>query len=169
MTLEEINLLGLVLEGTLKEGVKEIEVKGPLLLLNRKWIKEIEEVEMDKISHKLALLCVKYIPAIVALTEFLATLLSFAGISGALLGCIFGSSILSLVPMYILSYTFKFCKYHRMILNYIVMNKALYLVDYLFILPFTDYIVLLIYMILAGIYLALIIYNYLKYGDRNSA
>lgn len=71
--------------------------------------------------------------------------------------------------MYIMSYAFKFCKYHRMIINYIVVNKVVYLIDYLFVLPLTIANLALLYLSLAGIFIALIIYNYLKYGDRNSA
>lgn len=71
--------------------------------------------------------------------------------------------------MYIMSYAFKFCKYHRKILNYIVFNKIAYLVDYIFVIPAADKIIFMLYLVVAGIFLVLIIRDYLKYGDRNSA
>ena len=125
---------------------------------------------MDKmLSHKLAILCVKYIPVIVALTHVLAIILTFLNIGTGLLGCILGTSVISLVPMYIMSYAFKFCKYHRKILNYIVFNKIAYLVDYIFVIPAADKIIFMLYLIVVGVFLTLIIRDYLKYGDRNSA
>ena len=60
------------------------------------------------LSHKLTILCVKYIPVIVALTDVLAIILTFLNIGTGLLGCILGASVISLVPMYIMSYAFKF-------------------------------------------------------------
>lgn len=138
-------------------------------MLNRKWIKEIEEVEMEKVSHKLTLLCVKYIPVIVALADLVAILITFFTPLPMFISFTFSSSIITLIPMYIMSYAFKFCKYHRMIINYIVVNKVVYLIDYLFVLPLTIANLALLYLSLAGIFIALIIYNYLKYGDRNSA
>lgn len=122
---------------------------------------------MEKLSHKLTLLCVKYLPVIVALNEFLASVLFLIGISAIPLGHLFGISLVGLIPMYIMSYAFKFCKYHRMILNYIVANKSLLLIDCLFVIPISDIWFIGINFVMAGIFLALIIYNYLKYGDRS--
>lgn len=123
---------------------------------------------MEKAPHKLTLLCVK-IPVIVALADLVAIFITFFTPLPMFISYTFSSSIITLIPMYIMSYAFKFCKYHRMIINYIVVNKVVYLIDYLFVLPLTIANLVLLYLSLAGIFIALIIYNYLKYGDRNSA
>lgn len=149
-----------------REEVKEELV--PLHLLNRQVIKVTEERKMEKLSHKLTLICVKYLPVIVAIFELLASVLFFLGVDVSILGYLLGVSVVGLIPMYIMSYAFKFCKYHRMILNYIVSNKLLYLIDYIFIIPFGNIGIVGVSFILAGIFLALTIYNYLKYGDRNN-
>lgn len=124
---------------------------------------------MNKLSHKLIVLCVKYIPAILAIVEFVATLLVYFNIGIGGLSIIFGTSVLSLIPMYIASYAFNFCKYHRLILNYIALNKLLYIIDDLFKLPLADYNFMVFYIVLTGLFFAATIYNYLKYGDRSDS
>lgn len=123
---------------------------------------------MEKLTHKLTLICVKYIPILVAMIELLGTVLSFLNIGTILLAYLFGSSVVTLIPMYIMSYAFKFCKYHRMVLNYIVANKLIFMLDYLFVIPLSATGFIAATITLAGIFLALTIYNYLKYGDRNN-
>lgn len=128
----------------------------------------IGEVKVEKLTHKLTLICVKYIPILVAIVELLGTVLSFLNIGTILLAYLFGSSVVTLIPMYIMSYAFKFCKYHRMVLNYIVANKLIFMLDYLFVIPLSATGFMAATITLAGIFLALTIYNYLKYGDRNN-
>lgn len=123
---------------------------------------------MEKLFHKLTLICVKYVPMLVALAELLGTVLIFLNISTALLGYLLGSSVITLIPMYITSYAFRFCKYHRMILNYVVVNKIVFLLDYIFIFPLSATGLIVLATILAVIFLVVIIYNYLKYGDRSN-
>lgn len=122
---------------------------------------------MEKLFHKLTLICVKYVPILVALTELLGTVLTFLNISTVFLGYLLGSSVITLIPMYITSYAFRFCKYHRMILNYIVANKIVFLLDYIFILPLSATGLVLLATTLAMLFLVSIIYNYMKYGDRS--
>jgi hypothetical protein len=128
----------------------------------------IGEVKVEKLTHKLTLICVKYIPILVAIVELLGTVLSFLNIGTILLAYLFGSSVVTLIPMYIMSYAFKFCKYHRMVLNYIVANKLIFMLNYLFVIPLSATGFIATTITLAGIFLALTIYNYLKYGDRNN-
>lgn len=55
-----------------------------------------------------------------------------------------------------------------MVLNYIVANKLIFMLDYLFVIPLSATGFIATTITLAGIFLALTIYNYLKYGDRNN-
>lgn len=55
-----------------------------------------------------------------------------------------------------------------MVLNYIVANKLIFMLDYLFVIPLSATGFIAATITLAGIFLALTIYNYLKYGDRNN-
>lgn len=104
-----------------------------------------------------------------ALVDLISIILVFMDMGSFMLDYVFGTSVISLVPMYIMSYAFKFCKYHRMILNYILANRIVFLVDSLFKLSVEDISLFLIYLGIAGIFLILIIHDYLKYGDRNNS
>lgn len=122
---------------------------------------------MEKLLYKLTLICVKYIPVLLALVDVVVIVLSYFNIYPPLLGVILGSTVLTLIPMYITSFAFKFCKYHRMILNYLATNKLIYILDYLFVIPLSDIGFVTGSLIIAAIFLTLTIYYYLKYGDRS--
>lgn len=65
------------------------------------------------VIYKLELICVKYVPIIIALLSLLDNVLMYYDISLDILSYIAGTSILTTIPMYISSYVYKFCKYHR--------------------------------------------------------
>ena len=69
-------------------------------------------------------------------------------------------SLLPLLFLYLVSYTFRFCAYHRMFLHYVV---ALYLIkcyDYYIGIPLNDFNLLVMYSCIT--FIALIITLYLK-------
>lgn len=153
----------------MKRKVVARKVREPVRSHSKEYPKETGGPRMSRLSHKLALICVKYIPPIAALVDLISIISVFMDMSSFMLDYVFGTSVLSLVPMYIMSYAFKFCKYHRMILNYILANRIVFLVDSLFKLSVEDISLFLIYLGIAGIFLILIIHDYLKYGDRNNS
>ena len=104
------------------------------------------------VIYKLELICIKYIPIIVALLSLLDNILMYCDISLDILSYIAGASILTTIPMYISSYVYKFCKYHRMFIHYIVVNKVIAMIDNYIIIPLSDFYLLLFNMIIAGIF-----------------
>lgn len=153
----------------MKRKVVARKVREPVQSHSKEYPKETGGPRMSRLSHKLALICVKYIPPIAALVDLISIILVFMDMGSFMLDYVFGTSVISLVPMYIMSYAFKFCKYHRMILNYILANRIVFLVDSLFKLSVEDISLFLIYLGIAGIFLILIIHDYLKYGDINNS
>lgn len=117
---------------------------------------------MNKTMYKLEVLSVKYIPIIIAGIVLLNSILSYCDIYVTWLDYIAGTSLLTLVPMYISSYVFKFCGYHRMFINYIVAHKLVETIDMYIGIPVTDLMLLFIYLILAGIFAFIIIYWHQK-------
>lgn len=105
------------------------------------------------VIYKLELICIKYIPIIVALLSLLDNILMYYDISLDILSYIAGTSILTTIPMYISSYVYKFCKYHRIFIHYIVVNKVIAMIDNYIIIPLSDFYLLLFNMIIAGIFL----------------
>lgn len=119
-----------------------------------------------KVMYKLELVCVKYTPIIISFFTITSILLSFIGIDISLYGNLLGASLLSTIPMYISSYVYRFCAYHRMFIHYLVIVHLIDICDRLFIIPVSDYNLLVLYLSITGICLFIILYLYLKYGDR---
>jgi hypothetical protein len=72
-----------------------------------------------------------------------------------------------LVFMYISSYVFRFCSYHRMFLHYIVINDLINLTDYYYTLPISDWELFILHMSIAGVSLFIILYLYVKGHSKN--
>lgn len=72
--------------------------------------------------YKLELICVKYVPILIALITLIDVILYYFDIDFELINYIADTSFLTMIPMYISSYVYKFCEYH----NYIVVNNAQY-------------------------------------------
>lgn len=73
---------------------------------------------------------IKAIPMCIAFVYLLNTLLSYFDIDLPILSTIGGTSMLTLLLLYVLSVTFKFCLYHRMFLHYILIENIITYVDY---------------------------------------
>lgn len=118
--------------------------------------------------YKLELLCVKYIPILIAVTVLIDAILSYFNIYLETLNYIAGTSFLTLIPMYISSYAYKFCEYHRMIIHYIFTHKIVTIIDLYIGIPVSDLILLSIYLVVAGIFIMIILYLHQKCkNDRN--
>lgn len=118
--------------------------------------------------YKLELLCVKYIPILIAVTVLIDAILSYFNIYLETLNYIAGISFLTLIPMYISSYAYKFCEYHRMIIHYIFTHKIITIIDLYIGIPVSDLILLSIYLVVAGIFIMVILYLHQKCkNDRN--
>ena len=110
--------------------------------------------------HKTLLLSLKVIPMILALTALLNTLFSYFDIESEYLSYIAAALVLAF--LYIASYAFHFCSYHRMFLHYFVVNLILNTWDYYWGIPVSDKGLFLLYMSITGIFLFVILYLYLK-------
>lgn len=119
-----------------------------------------------KILYKLELLSVKFVPIIVAFFSVLNMILYYFNITENLIDFIAGNSLLTTIPMYISSYTYKFCKYHRMFIHYIVVSNVICAIDDIFVIPLDSFEMLIMYMIVAGMFAFLALYYHQKYGDR---
>lgn len=118
---------------------------------------------MDRIRlHNLEIKVIKVIPMLLALTALLNTLLSYFYMEVPLLSYIGGVSIFPLLFLYLSSYAFGFCSYHRMFLHYVSLNWVLNIYDYYIGIPLSDKELLLMYLIITGIFLFIILYLHQK-------
>ena len=118
---------------------------------------------MDRIRlHNLEIKVIKVIPMLLAFTALLNTLLSYFYMEVPLLSYIGGVSILPLLFLYLSSYAFGFCSYHRMFLHYVSVNWVLNIYDYYIGIPLSDKELLMIYLIITGIFIFIILYLHQK-------
>lgn len=123
---------------------------------------------MNKRMYKLELLCVKYVLIIIAAIVLLNAILARFDVYVDELNYIAGTSFLTLIPMYISSIVYKFCKYHRMFIHYILTHKIVATIDMYIGIPLEDGMLLLLYLIIAGIFAFLALYLHQKYGGRKN-
>ena len=113
---------------------------------------------LQKSLYKIELYIIKVIPYILALFYLLNTILSYFYIDIPLISYIAGISLLSLLFLYITSFVFNFCTYHRLSIYYIFVNLLIVVLDYYF--DFTKYYetTVLVSLITAGIAILSIVY-----------
>lgn len=99
---------------------------------------------------------------ILALTALVNAILSYFGIDLYILSYIGGVSIFTMIFLYLSSYVFKFCEYHRMFLHYVVVTWVINIIDYYIEIPINDLEYLCLQMIVAGISLFIILYLYVR-------
>lgn len=117
--------------------------------------------------YKIELYLLKVMPMLLATIYLVNTVLSYYDIVVLALSYIGGLSFIPLVFMYISSYVFRFCSYHRMFLHYIVINDLINLIDYHYTLPISDWELLILHMSIAGVSLFIILYLYVKGHSKN--
>lgn len=88
-----------------------------------------ENQKINKLLYKIMLLTLKILPMLTALFAFLNILFSYFEIDTAIISYIGGHSVLSLLFMYIISYTFNFCEYHRMFIHYALITSIISVYD----------------------------------------
>ena len=122
----------------------------------------VEVNSINKIRYKIQLYMLKVIPMVMAFCYLLNSIFSYYDIDLGFLSYLSGCSILMIVYLYIASYVFKFCEYHRMFLHYMVVNTIINSIDLYIGIPLTDLEILTLYMSITGITLFLILYMYVK-------
>lgn len=119
--------------------------------------------------YKIEVYSLKVIPIILALGDLLNTLLYLFEIDAAIISYIGGVSFLSLAFLYLSSYVFKFCEYHRMPLHFIVVNNIINIYDWYIGIPIGLVEMILLEVILVGITIFLAIYLHEKDNKKLAA
>lgn len=122
----------------------------------------VEASLRSKHLYKIELYLLKIMPMLIAIIYLMNTVLSYYDIIVPALSYIGCLSFIPLIFMYVSSYVFRFCSYHRMFLHYIVANDLINLVDYYYTLPISDWSLFILHMSIAGVSLFVILYLYVK-------
>lgn len=115
----------------------------------------------SKLLYKIELQLLKMIPILIALCYLLNTVLSYMEIDVPLLSLIGGMSLLPIIFLYVSSYVFRFCSYHRIPLHYVVISDIISYYDIYISIPISYRTLFSIQCIIAGI--AIILTLYLKF------
>lgn len=123
--------------------------------------------ESLKVSlYKIEVYLLKIIPVILAIGDLINTFLSLFKIDAAIISYIGGVSFLSLAFLYLSSYVFKFCEYHRLPLHFIVVNNIINIYDWYIGIPIGLIEMVLLEIILVGITIFLAIYLHEKNNKK---
>lgn len=107
----------------------------------------------------------KGLPITFAFIAVINTLFSFFSIDLIILSYIGGISFLSLLFIYLASYVFKFCAYHRIFIDYAVINNIINVIDLYIGIPISDLSMLCVQMIIFFITLIIALILYLKHKN----
>lgn len=113
---------------------------------------------MYKMLYKAEIWLLKVIPMTIAALYLTNTITSYLGLDLPVFSLIGGLSILPWLFLYVSSFVFKFCLYHRMFLYYTLVCDVISYVDYYAGLPFADCTLFKINILIAGIFLFFILY-----------
>ena len=123
---------------------------------------------LSKSLYKIELYLMKIMPMLYALLSLLNTVLSYLDIDCVILSYIGSVSFITLLFLYITSYVFKFCEYHRVFIHYATITWILNIIDLYIGIPISDVAYLGVQLIVAGICLFTILYLYVKSNKKSS-
>ena len=126
-----------------------------------------KEETLQRRSHKLLIVVLKFIPMVTALCYLLNTVFASFGIYAEFLSHISGMSLLPWLFIMIATYVFRFCIYHRMFMYYILVSSLVNLVDYYIGIPLSTFNILALHYCIAGLFMFLILYFYVKYHKKS--
>lgn len=121
----------------------------------------------NKLLYKIELILIKYIPYIISVIYFLNTILSYFDIDVYFLSHLGGMSILTFIFLYISSFVFKFCIYHRLPLYYILLCDLINYYDYYIGILVNNKELVLIHIILLSIFVLLLVYLKFRQHEQN--
>lgn len=115
-----------------------------------------------KYLYKLTLATLKVLPVIMAFSLLLNTICAFFSIGLQVITHYLGLVIAPLLFMYLTSYVFKFCNYHRIFIHYIAVVELLNITDWYIGIPLSNSAICIVHFIISAVFLltAIIMYWY---------
>lgn len=123
---------------------------------------------MEKFLYKIVIEVIKVLPMILSLNQVIIYAFNYCGYYVPGLSFLGGVSLLTILFLYLVSYVFKFCAYHRVFLHYLVTTNVISVYDYTVGINLSNINMCLLGLILSGIFLFIILYLHVK-GNKKSA
>lgn len=130
-------------------------------------VKEEKSVR-SKVTHKVLILVVKYIPMLISIFYMLNTALCWIDIDTPVISNIAGVSLLTWLFLYLSSIVFQFCIYHRMFLYYILVTDLINIYDFYLGIPISTVQLLSVHSVIISVLLFLLLYIHIKNHDKNN-
>ena len=115
-----------------------------------------------KALYKAVLVSLKIIPMLLTLLDIANTVIGFLGLECHWISYFGGISLLTIAFLYLASYVFQFCAYHRMFLHYVLLTNTISVIDFEFGIPISNYALMCTHVVLLGLFLFLVLYFYRK-------
>lgn len=125
-----------------------------------------EENSLKRSNYKVFLFINKYLPYVISLLYMVNTLLSLFGIDLIIFSMLGGLSLLPIIYFISVSFTFKYCLYHRLPIYYIILNDSINWLDYHIGIPILDMYFIAGSIILMFIFIVVTTILYLKEKKR---
>lgn len=122
------------------------------------------EIRQNKMLYKIELIILKIMPFMLATSYAINTVLSYFNIDCQIISILSGTGVMPLIFLYVSSYVFKYCEYHRMFLHYVVINNAITYYDYYIGIPISNLELLIVNVICYFIVMVMALIIYLKYS-----
>jgi hypothetical protein len=107
---------------------------------------------------KLLIIFLKVIPMMLAGLAFSNTVCSYYEIDTEWMHYVGGTSVLTLIFLYMASYVFKFCEYHRIFIHYVLILEILTTVKWYYPVIVTSQLVLNISFVLSGLLMLCVVF-----------
>ena len=127
------------------------------------------ERSVDRALYKIELLVIKVIPFIIALCYLLNVVLSYIGLDTLILSFLGGLSVFPFIFLYLSSFVFRFCIYHRLPLYYIIVSECINYYDNLVGIPIDNKSLFTLNLIIAGVFILLIVYFKFKQHESRTS
>lgn len=122
--------------------------------------------EISKTEYKFCKIIVKYVPYIIGIWSFIASILSCFGLEFSLGVMIFQPSLLPFICLFACSKLLKFCIWHRLPLYYSILIDVINAIDYYIVIPIASKWMLLIYLLITGMFILLGMYLKERYNRK---
>lgn len=127
----------------------------------------VEERLRSKLLYKIELYLLKIIPMLMAVCSACNSILSYFDIEVVVINYLGGVSLLPLMFLYLSSYVFKFCAYHRMFLHYLLITDIINIYDYHIGIPLDNLKYLCLHMIVTIISMFIVLFLYINRKKKN--
>ena len=113
---------------------------------------------LNKRLYKLTILTLKFLPIVMASAFMISNLVHISVIQ--MICHIIGINIAQFLFIYLTSYAFKFCNYHRIFIHYLVLIETINAIDWYVGIPISDKAIQIIHIVIALVFIVIAVKMY---------